>query len=77
MQVQLYGLVQKSMVFLLLMTILSEKNGTMSAGDETNSTTETQQQRAAVQYHVNHSSFDAFLSSKRRVPNESDPLHNR
>lgn len=25
----------------------------------------------------NQRSFDAFLSSKRRVPNASDPLHNR
>lgn len=81
MQIHPYGLFPKSMVFLLLIALLTSaadnKEAIIPAGYKKNSTTEVQvqQQQMQVQY-VKHA-FDAFSSSKRRVPNESDPLHNR
>lgn len=76
MQIHLHGLFLKSMVSLLLMALLAsavENNETMPPGYKKNSTTEAQQ----LQMQRLEAAFDAFLSSKRKVPNESDPLHNR
>ncbi|OMO70596.1 hypothetical protein COLO4_28570 [Corchorus olitorius] len=80
------GFWQKLMVIVLLLLFLLLVSGDQneesmfaamnvhSQGDKENQTVNQKQQQP--QQRLRHS-FDAFFSSKRRVPNASDPLHNR
>ncbi|KAK4348864.1 hypothetical protein RND71_031619 [Anisodus tanguticus] len=70
---------QVILVFLFLLFAFAGKNNTMVAAITKKSTpkkTEKQQQQLQ-NWKVMRHSVDVFYPSKRRVPNESDPLHNR
>lgn len=82
-----FGVVQKLGLLMLVVGGLL-----VSAGDEKNETLMVlgtrkmsaalmliKRQAMAGEVHEQHQkhAFDAFFSSERRVPNESDPLHNR
>ena len=72
------GLLQKFMVLVFLSLLVSgQKEEAMDVGTigQSPSIQEKQQQKQQQQ-RLRHS-LDVFLSSKRRVPNASDPLHNR
>lgn len=71
--------IKQSLVMLVVLSLLlfvstAEKNKTLDQQ------TEEEQKKSAPQYNwklMRHSLDHVFFSSKRRVPNESDPLHNR
>ncbi|KAL8058728.1 hypothetical protein ABFX02_03G039100 [Erythranthe guttata] len=83
------GILLKKMVLLIIMVALlvsagDEKNQTsssmvlfgsrkISALLKLQESHQEKQKQKQKQKHV----FDEFFTSKRRVPNESDPLHNR
>lgn len=79
------GLLQKLMVVFLLSLLVSGENeeelkeaGTSISKQSTANVyvQQRQQEKRAQQQRLRHS-FDAFFSDKRKVPNASDPLHNR
>ncbi|KAI3465300.1 hypothetical protein Pfo_021963, partial [Paulownia fortunei] len=83
------GMLRKLVFLFLLALVVSagENNETMVVGSRKISASKLQEkqlgkvddqqlQRQLERLRVKHA-FDAFFSSKRRVPNESDPLHNR
>ncbi|KAJ4701674.1 Clavata3/ESR (CLE) [Melia azedarach] len=73
------GLLQKLIVVIFLSLLVSgEKEEAMVFGTNSHSKTvpAEKQQQKQQRPRLRHS-FDSFFSSKRRVPNASDPLHNR
>lgn len=66
---------QKVIVFLLLITFLA-------CGEENEDSSIVEPQRAMIekkqkQKQKQHQPFGVYFSQMRRVPNASDPLHNR
>uniref|UniRef100_F6GZW1 Uncharacterized protein n=1 Tax=Vitis vinifera TaxID=29760 RepID=F6GZW1_VITVI len=72
------GLLQKFMVLVFLsLLVFGQKEEAMDVGTNGESPgIQEKQQQKQQQQRLRHS-LDVFLSSKRRVPNASDPLHNR
>nr|DAD41390.1 TPA_asm: hypothetical protein HUJ06_015713 [Nelumbo nucifera] len=76
------GLFQKLMVLAFLyLLLIGENNGTANVLAEeqplgAQEMQQQQQQQRQRQLRLHHP-FDVFFSNKRRVPNSSDPLHNR
>ncbi|CAN6539839.1 unnamed protein product [Malus baccata var. baccata] len=81
---------QKFVVLIVLvflpMLVSGDKENTMQLGlrnqhyslSSPNKQAEKEQENNKQQRRLNSKhSFEAFFSSKRRVPNASDPLHNR
>ncbi|OMO78847.1 hypothetical protein CCACVL1_14077 [Corchorus capsularis] len=69
------------LVFLLLVSGDDQKNeesmfAAMNVHSQGGKKNQTVNQKPQPQQRLRHS-FDFFFSSKRRVPNASDPLHNR
>nr|DAD21393.1 TPA_asm: hypothetical protein HUJ06_022856 [Nelumbo nucifera] len=74
------GLIQKLIVLALLsLLVAGEKNRTTSilAEKQPLGSQQRQQHIHRLQLVQLHHPFDMFFSNKRRVPNTSDPLHNR
>uniref|UniRef100_A0A7N0THU5 Uncharacterized protein n=1 Tax=Kalanchoe fedtschenkoi TaxID=63787 RepID=A0A7N0THU5_KALFE len=72
---QLVGLAQKTMLLSALLLLLASGHRC----DETTGMVDvnrTSQPSDKLQRH-DEAAVDTFLSSERRVPNASDPLHNR
>lgn len=69
------GLLRKLMVlaFLSLLVCGEKEAATVNVGIKNHSTNMHQRQKHQRLRH----SFDVFFSNKRKVPNASDPLHNR
>ncbi|PIM98335.1 hypothetical protein CDL12_29186 [Handroanthus impetiginosus] len=76
------GMLQNLLVLFLLVLLVSaseNNNRVLSAKRILNSSRKLQEKQQQFQIEkqgVKHA-FDAFFSSKRRVPHASDPLHNR
>ncbi|KAJ0024376.1 hypothetical protein Pint_08698 [Pistacia integerrima] len=72
------GLFQKLIVIIFLSLLVSgEKEETLVVGiNNKPPIMQAKQHQKQKQERLRHS-FDAFMSSKRKVPNASDPLHNR
>ncbi|OIT37730.1 hypothetical protein A4A49_55016 [Nicotiana attenuata] len=60
------------LVFLSLLFVSAAKNNTVVAQKQP----EEEEAQQPQNWKLRHS-LDVFFPSKRRVPNESDPLHNR
>ncbi|KAG8377495.1 hypothetical protein BUALT_Bualt08G0038800 [Buddleja alternifolia] len=54
-----------------------ENNETMAVGNNRKISAASKHQEKQLEAQRVKHAFDALFSSKRRVPNESDPLHNR
>ncbi|XAR48391.1 hypothetical protein NMG60_11031209 [Bertholletia excelsa] len=73
---QLKGLWKLGVLVLLLLILLcGERDGVVASKNELSPEKQPEEPWHPLE-HRNHS-LDVFLSGKRRVPNASDPLHNR
>lgn len=69
---------QKLIIIIFLSLIVcGEKEETLVVGINDKSPTMQARQRQKQKQGSLRNSFDSFISSKRKVPNASDPLHNR
>lgn len=71
-------LFQKLLILIFLFLAVSgDNNNTMLVGINKKSAPKLQQKNQQGQRVNKNNSFDVYFSSKRRVPNASDPVHNR